>query len=295
MCYTNLRTLYRLWRYAARWATSSIPAKREDGGADALRQHNAINYGIKTGYNNAFIIDNQTKEGLVAQDSRSEEIIKPVLRGRDIQRYQAHWKGLWLIATFPALDLNIDDYPAVKGHLLSFGKQRLDQSGKRLPNGIRSRKKTTNAWFEMQDTCAYHEDFKGEKLFWMDMTARGRFSYSDDEIYCNDKGFMMTGASLKYLCAVLNSTLIAWLMKTAALTTGMGLPQWKKFAVERIPVPSLTATNQQVFIEMTDGILGDKQEDQASDTSRAEAEIDQKVYQLYGLTPQEIAEVEKRL
>ena len=64
---------------------------------------NAINYGIKTGYNDAFIIDNQTKDALIAEDPRSAEIIKPVLRGRDIQRYQAQWKGLWLIATFPAL------------------------------------------------------------------------------------------------------------------------------------------------------------------------------------------------
>ncbi len=260
-----------------------------------VRRRYAINYGIKTGFNDAFIIDNQTKEALIAEDSKSAEVIKPVLRGRDIQRYQAQWKQLWLIATFPALALNIDDYPAVKRHLLSFGKRRLEQSGKGLPNGSRARKKTTNAWFEMQDTCAYHEDFKSEKLFWMDMTARGRFSYSIDEMYCNDKGFMMTGESLKYLCAVLNSTLIAWLMKTAALTTGMGLPQWKKFAVERIPVPSLTPTDQRVFTKMTDLILRDKGEDQASDTSEAEAEIDRRVYQLYGLTPLEISEIEQRL
>ena len=104
-----------------------------------------INYGIKTGYNDAFIIDNPTKEALIADDPKSAEVIKPVLRGRDIQRYQAQWQGLWLIATFPALGLNIDDYPAVKRYLLSFGKQRLEQAGKRLPNGERSRKKTSNA------------------------------------------------------------------------------------------------------------------------------------------------------
>ena len=102
------------------------------------RRGYAINYGIKTGFNDAFIIDNQTKDALIAEDPKSVEVIKPVLRGRDIQRYQAQWKGLWLIATFPALDLNIDDYPAVKRHLLSFGKRRLEQSGKRLPNGERS-------------------------------------------------------------------------------------------------------------------------------------------------------------
>ena len=133
----------------------------------------AINYGIKTGLNDAFIIDNQTKEALVAEDPRSAEIIKPVVRGRDIQRYTVNWEGLWLIATFPARKLNIDDYPAVREHLSSFGRDRLEQSGKRLPNGTRSRKKTGHAWFEIQDTCAYHEDFTKEKLLWMDMSMRG--------------------------------------------------------------------------------------------------------------------------
>ena len=182
----------------------------------------AIYRGITTGLNDAFIIDNETKDALIAEDPKSADVIKPVLRGRDIQRYQAQWRGLWLIATFPALDLNIDNYPAVKRHLLSFGKRRLEQSGKRLPNGERSRKKTSNAWFEMQDTCAYHEDFAKEKLFWADMAAEGRFAFSVDEAYCNDKGYIMTGASLKYLCAVLNSSLITWWVRNMAATTGMG-------------------------------------------------------------------------
>ncbi len=246
----------------------------------------AIYRGITTGLNGAFIIDNQTKEGLIALDPRSEDIIKPVLRGRDIERYRAKWAGKWLIATHNGYDgvppIEIDDYPAIKTYLDGHYEQlekRYDKG--RTPYNLRN--------------CAYHADFKGEKLFWMDMTARGRFSYSNEEMYCNDKGFMMTGASLKYLCAVLNSTLIAWLMKTEALTTGMGLPQWKKFAVERIPIPSLAPTSQKAFTEMTDHILRAKGEDQGADTSESEAEIDQIVYQLYGLTPQEIVEIEQRL
>ena len=98
-----------------------------------------------------------------------------MVRGRDIRRYQVDWKGLWLIATFPARDLDIDDYPAVREYLLSFGKARLEQSGlrlpdgtlsrgRRLPDGARARKKTGHTWYEMQDTCAYYEEFAGEKL-----------------------------------------------------------------------------------------------------------------------------------
>ena len=162
--------------------------------------------GIKTGFNEAFIIDNQTKNALVAADPKSTEIIKPVLRGKDIRRYRAEWQGVWLIATFPALGVNIDDFPAVKKHLLSFGKVRLEQSGRRLPDGTRSRKKTSNAWYEMQDTCAYHADFTGEKLFWMDLTNTGRFAYEDGERFCLNTVFMMTGQALKTiaLCLIPN-------------------------------------------------------------------------------------------
>ncbi len=218
-----------------------------------------------------------------------------MLRGRDIQRYQAQWKERWLIATFPDLSLNIDDYPAVKKHLLTFGKARLEQSGKQHANGIKSRKKTSHAWFELQDTCAYHGNFKYEKLLWMDMTSRGRFSYSNCEMYCNDKGFLMTGASLKYLCAILNSTLISWHMKTTALTTGMGLPQWKKFAVERIPIPILSSADQQIFNHLVDCILRIKAGSLTSSISEVESEIDQRVFQIYRLVPLEIAEVSQDL
>ena len=119
----------------------------------------AINYGIKTGYNTAFIIDNPTKERLIAEDPKSEEIIKPILRGRDIKRYYINWADLWLIATFPSLHLDIENYPAIKRHLLTYGKARLEQAGKKLPDGSKSRKRTPHAWFELQDTCAYHAEF----------------------------------------------------------------------------------------------------------------------------------------
>ncbi len=264
----------------------------------------AINYGIKTGFNEAFIIDNKTKDALIAEDPRSAEIIKPVLRGRDIQRYQAHWKERWLIATFPALVLNIDDYPAVKKYLLTFGRERLEQSGKllpngycsrgqRLPDGAHARKKTGHAWYEMQDTCVYHTDFTKEKLLWMDMSPRGRFAYSNEEMYCNDKGFILTGINLKYLCAILNSTLITWLIRNDALTTGMGLIQWKKFAVERIPVPQIGLDQQYSFVQTVGRILSAKDANPQADCGEEEAEIDRLVYALYGLTDKEVAAVEE--
>ena len=253
-----------------------------------------INYGIKTGYNRAFIIDNQTKEALVAEDPKVSEIIKPVVRGRDISRYQAQWPGLWLIATFPSLGLSIEDYPAVKHHLLRFGKARLEQAGKTLPDGTKSRKKTRHAWYELQDTCAYHEDFTKEKLLWIELVNDGRFAYDNSGFYGEATTFLLTGESIKYLCAVLNSKLIRWFLEKVASTSGMGTLRWKKVYVERLPIPRLSVRRQQSFAKLVDGVLMLKGGQPESDTSETEARIDEKVYKLFGLTPLEISVVDQR-
>ncbi len=83
-----------------------------------------INFGIKTGFNDAFIIDSKIKDRLVLQDSKSAELIRPILRGRDISRYGYLFADKWLICTFPSREYNIDDYPAVKEYLLSFTKEK---------------------------------------------------------------------------------------------------------------------------------------------------------------------------
>ena len=80
--------------------------------------------GILTGYNDAFIITGETRRKLIEEDPKSEEIIRPILRGRDIQRYSYQFADLWLISTFPSKNYNIDKYPAIKNHLLSFGVEK---------------------------------------------------------------------------------------------------------------------------------------------------------------------------
>ena len=124
----------------------------------------SIYRGILTGYNAAFLVDQETRDALVAEDSRSEEILKPVLRGRDIARYRANWADLWLIDTHngygevPPID--VGDYPAIKRHLNQFMtrlKRRQDRGV--TPYNLRN--------------CAYHKEFHKEKLFWMDLTPEG--------------------------------------------------------------------------------------------------------------------------
>ena len=224
----------------------SIMDKMEAIGTPLKDWDVSIYRGVTTGFNDAFIIDDATKKELVAADPKSAEIIKPVLRGRDIQRYRVQWAGFWLIDTHNGYDdvpaINIDDYLIIKNHLDKF-----------YPN-LEKRYDRVQTPYSLRN-CAYHAEFAKEKLFWMDMSSKGRFAYSDSEMYCNDKGFFMTGKSLKYLCAVLNSTLVTWLIKNTALTTGMGLTQWKKFAVERIPIPQISADKNALITTIVDYII----------------------------------------
>ena len=264
----------------------SVLGKMREKGTPVKDWDVTINRGVLTGLNGAFIIDDATRQRLIEADPKSAEIIKPILRGRDIRRFRVGRAGQCLIATHngygnvPAID--IEDYPAVKAHLDRFSprlEKRLDKGS--TPYNLRN--------------CTYYGDFDKEKLFWMDMSPEGRFAYVEAETFCNDKAFLMTGASLKYLCAVLNSTLVTWFMQSSALTTGMGLTQWKKFAVERIPIPKISAEEQEPFIGLVDEILAAKSADATANTEPLEWQLDRLVYDLYGLTEEEDTAIERSL
>ena len=138
----------------------------------------------------------------------------------------------------------------------------------------------------MQDTCAYHAEFVKEKLFWIDLTEQGRFAYNEGEMFCVNSAYMMTGDSIKYLCAVLNSSLVTWFMRNSALNSGMGTTRWVRFTVDHIPVPILDTASQQPFIRAVEKIQ--RASRIGADTTDAELDIDRLVYVLYGLTADEI-------
>ena len=243
----------------------------------------AIYRGVLTGYNKAFLIDNDAKDALIAEDPNSAKIIKPILRGRDIQRYRAKWAGLWLIDTHNGYDdvpaVNIDNYPAIKSHLNGFYPRLEKRQDKgRTPYNLRN--------------CAYYEDFTKEKLFWIELVENGRFAYDDSGIYGEATSFIMTGECVKYLCAVLNGELARWFLQQVAPTSGMGTLRWKKVYVETIPVPKISAVKQQPLIQLVDCILEAKAANPDADVCELEKRIDQIVYSLYDLTPEEIAIVE---
>ena len=147
--------------------------------------------GVLTGYNDAFIISTEKRDEILAncqtegERVRTAELIRPILRGRDIKRYEYEWADLWIIATFPSRHYDIESYPAVKNYLLSIGIERLEQTGEtHIVNGkkIKARKKTSNEWFETQDSISYWEDFSKPKIVWKIIGNQMAFAYDANKI-----------------------------------------------------------------------------------------------------------------
>lgn len=191
--------------------------------------------GILTGYNEAFIIDGKKKEELIKQDPKSAEIIRPILRGRDVKRYGYEFADLFLIATFPSRKYNIDYFPAVKEHLLSFGFDRLKQTGE-----YGTRKKTNNKWFETQDSISYLEDFYKQKIIYPNMTKFLPFLYDEEVFLTNQKCFIISGENIQYLTAFFNSSVFifcsTWKWKTGknfvSLNLEVNYVKAKKYSAE---------------------------------------------------------------
>ena len=236
----------------------SIKRKIEAVGTPLKDWDIQINYGIKTGFNDAFIITTEKRDEILAncqteeERIRTAELIRPILRGRDIKRYGYDWADLYLIATFPSRHYDIEQYPAVKQHLLSFGKERLEQTGKTYSaNGekVKARKKTNNKWFETQDSISYWEDFSQPKILYPDIMrlpqSRERmkqypyFALDTKKYVPEATLFMMTGNHIEQICSFLCSEIgffvfVKFYMGSVFDNTGF---RYKKEYLMKLPIP----------------------------------------------------------
>lgn len=267
----------------------SIKQKIEAVGTPLKDWDIQINYGIKTGFNDAFIISTEKRNEILAncqtedERTRTAELIRPILRGRDIQRYGYEWAGKYLIATFPSRHYDIEQYPAVKQYLLSFGKERLEQTGKTyFVNGekVKTRKKTNNKWFETQDSISYWEDFSKPKIIYPNMTKYMPFVY-DDKAYCtNQKCFIITGQSIAYLTAFFNSSLFKFCFHESFPELQGGTREMSKIFFDKIPVMQVTNETNTQFKSVVDDIQN------VYNKSKAMA-IDTMIFDLYNLSDKE--------
>ncbi|WRD06985.1 class I SAM-dependent DNA methyltransferase [Helicobacter pylori] len=258
-----------------------------------------INYGIKTGANEAFIIPTEKRDEILnacktqEERKRTERLIKPILRGKDIKRYSYEWAHLWVINThngytsalkskIPPID--IEKYPATKAHL----DAHYDTIATRCDQG--------DTPYHLRN-CAYLEDFEKEKIVYPCIMAKEPcFVYEEKGFYAPAPANIITGdkTEIKYLTALLNSKCIYFAMRKFYMGGGIE-GELKTNNLEKIPIPKITEKNQELADKITDGakqILALKEKDPKANTQKLEKEIDALVYRLYNLTDEEIKIIE---
>ncbi|WP_187894457.1 class I SAM-dependent DNA methyltransferase [Helicobacter pylori] len=260
--------------------------------------------GILTGVNEAFIIPTEKRDAILnacktqEERERTERLIKPILRGKDIKRYSYEWAHLWVINThngytsnlkskIPPID--IEKYPALKAHL----DAHYDTIATRCDQG--------DTPYHLRN-CAYLEDFEKEKIVYGEIVQEPRFYLDNGEcelgyFYAEATSFILIGEHLRYLLGMLHSKLITFAFKTFYAGGGLGESgyRYKKAFIERLPIPQITEKNQELADKITDGakqILALKEKDPKANTQKLEKEIDALVYRLYHLTDEEIKIIE---
>ena len=205
--------------------------------------------GVLTGLNEAFIIDQTTRDRLVAADPACAPLLRKMLRGEDLRPWYQQDEGTWLI--FVRRGTDIDQYPAIKGHLERFRTQLepkpddwsgVDLAGRRVE--WPGRKAGSYKWYEIQDSVDYYPAFDQPKILWPDIAKLPRFSYDENGAYVNDKGFIISvSAGEDWLLPLLQNRIqwfcISQLCTPLRLRGGLWQSQCKKQFVERLRIPDV--------------------------------------------------------
>ncbi|KRT17880.1 hypothetical protein ASU31_00880 [Pedobacter ginsenosidimutans] len=231
--------------------------------------------GILTGFNAAFIVDDKKKNELVAADPKSAEIIRPILSGKNIKRYQFSWENKWII--FTRRGINIDQYPAIKAHL----QTDYDNLRPRNNNEPTGRKPGSYKWFEIQDNVAYFEDFDKQKIAWGNLALKGQFALVDEGYYINAPSSFIATDQI-YLIAILNSQLADFYIKQLGVTRNGGYFEYKPMFVEQLPIPKIS---QNVADRLL--VLIEKLKEKPLLKIQTEIEINNIVNSLYDITEDE--------
>ena len=256
----------------------SIKRKIEAVGTPLKDWDIQINYGIKTGYNDAFIIDTAKRDEILAncqsedEHKRTAELIRPILRGRDIKRYGYNWANLWLINTHNGIRgklerIHIEDYPAVKAHL----DQYWDRISKRADKG--------DTPYNLRN-CAYLEDFSKPKIIYPNMTKYMPFVYDEANFLTNQKCFIITGQNMAYLNAFLNSSLFKYCFRDSFPELQGGTRELSKIFFDKIPVKLVSLEQNEIFRKIVNSVQSDYTIEQTK-------YIDTLLFDLYNLTTEE--------
>lgn len=197
-----------------------------------------INRGITTGFNEAFFIDDKIKRNIINNDPLSKDLIKKLLRGRMLSKFYTSFDNSHII--FTKRGIEIDNFKGIKEHLFNYYDNLKPKNKKEDKNG---RKPGTYQWYEIQDNTNYYPEFSKPKIFWIQLSDRNRFTYTEEEVFATNSCFMMTSnsdnISLKYLLSVLNSKMVLYYYKMIGSSSGMGTLEWTGVGTQKIPIPEI--------------------------------------------------------
>ena len=237
-----------------------------------------INRGVLTGYNEAFIISTEKREEILAncqsedERERTAELIRPILRGRDIKRYGYNWANLWLINTHNGIRgklerVHIEDYPAIKAHL----DQYWDRISKRADKG--------DTPYNLRN-CAYWEDFSKPKIIWKIIGSRLAFTMDKEGYIVNNACYLMTGEYLLHVLAFLNSSPLIWYSEITNMNkTGVGDAQVGAQNIILFPIPKQTQKDGEIT-SVVNSLLNEYSEENAN-------RLQNLIYDVFGLTNEE--------
>ena len=251
----------------------SIKQKIESVGTPLKDWDIKIYRGVLTGYNDAFIISTEKRDEILANCQTEEErqltaeLIRPILRGRDIKRYGYNWADLWLIATFSSRHYNIEMYPAVKAHL----DQYWDKISKRADKG--------DTPYNLRN-CAYLDDFFKPKIVYPNMTKYLPFVYDDKKHLTNQKCFIITGENVAFLTVFFNSSLFKFCFRDSFPELQGGTRELSKIFFDKIPVIQVDSPTNELFEERLLDI-------QKEYTKSKAIVIDSMIFDLYNLSKEE--------
>lgn len=263
-----------------------------------------IRYGIKTGFNKAFIIDKNLKNELIKKDPKNEEIIKPVLKGRNLKKYKRDFEKDYLI--FTRQGININQYPSIKEYLYQFKKDLTPK--KKGQKGGKGRVHGSYKWYEIQTNATYYEEFENPKLVYPRISSEMFTIYDTGKNYCIDTVFMINcndEQQLKVLQALLDSKVLNFIYRIIGVAYNKSI-ELRKTYVGNLPIkfPENNELNNKIInllIQLENNIkelskLPKKSQDiKIKEINAIENELNSIIYDLYDLDEDDIKIIENYL
>lgn len=242
--------------------------------------------GIKTGMNLAFLIDAEIRRELIDKDPKNGEIIRPILKGRDITRFRPKEVGTWLLATKNEFNVS-SNYPDIASYLTIMNERYEGKVAKRGDKGVH--------WMNLRD-CAYYQEMDLPKIVWPELSNQNKFALVESGEYILNTADMLTGPDLHYILAILNSKVIGYYFQHVSNSSGMGTTQWRQYAVEQLPIPPKEKVPPKTLSELIDLVerrCNLNLQDSLEEASTLEERMNGIVYGIFKLTPEDIEFIEE--